>query len=105
MQQKATPLKIILTKVSIVRENRDDYDYYDIHELDDLNLSVDDYHKCRFFNVDGIITFDNKKYKITKVSFRLNPVGETLRQDFDVYSDEPTFNNATLLVFVEEYIG
>lgn len=99
------PLNIILTKVSIVREDRDDYDYFNIHELDSLNLTIDDYQKCRFFQVDGIIDFDNKKYKIKKITFRLNPIGETLRQNFDIHHKEPTYNNATLLVFVDEYFS
>ena len=103
MANRPTPLNLILTKVAIIRDNIDDYDFYNIHELEELNLSTDDYHKCRFFNVDGIITFENKKYKIIKVSFRLNPVGQTLGQDLNINDSEPTHNNSTLLIFVEEY--
>jgi len=104
MQQQES-FKIILTKVSIIKENKDPYDYYDIHKLEEFNLTVDNYHKCRFFNVDGIITLDNKKYRITNISFRLDPVGHTDCPNLNVKDNDPSDNNATLLVFVSEYNG
>ena len=94
--------KIILTKVSIIMENKDPYDYYDIHKLEELNLTTDNYHKCRFFNVDEVITFNNKRYIIKNISFRLDPVGHTDCPNLNINDNDPSDNNVTLLVFVED---
>lgn len=67
-----------------------------------LELAEDNYDKCRFFNVGGNIILENKKYEITKISFRLNPEGQTLSEDFEINSEEPTYSNSTVIVFVKK---
>ena len=94
-------VKCLLAKVSIVRENRDDYDIYNVDELSNVELSTDNYHRCRFISVGNTLKLENEVYRIVKVSCRINPVGETLRQDFDAFTEEPSNSNTTILVFVE----
>ena len=102
MKDDTKALPCLLAKVAIVRPNRDDYDIYSFDEIAELSLSTDDYHKCRFIDVGKKLKLENKIYEIKKISFRINPIGESPSQNFDIYSDEPDFFNCTTLVFVEE---
>lgn len=102
MHTKDKELNIILPHVAIVRDNRDDYNFYNIHELDELHLKEDDYHKCRYIDVGGKINFQDKQFEITKITFRLNPVGDTLRDDFEINTTEPSHSNSALYIFVKE---
>ena len=97
------PLNILLTKISILRNNRNDYEIYGIDELPDLQLGEDNYDHCRFIEVGKTLILENKKYKILNIDFRINPVGQTLKQDFNVHAKDTGMSNCALLVTVEEY--
>ena len=99
----AKPLKCLLANVIIVRENRDNYDLYSTEQVWELDPLVDNYHKNGFLEVGGIITVDNKKYKILNVSFRILNPSYNLLDNIDIFSLEPDESNCSVILNVQEH--
>jgi hypothetical protein len=96
-------INFFLAKISILRNNKNDYDIFSFDELPNYNLPEDNYDHCRFIEKGGVLTLENKKYKIIDVSFRINPIRDSLGQDFDVYAADTGMSNCVALVTVEEF--
>lgn len=97
-------VKSLISEFVIVRENKDDYSLFTTDEVWEIDIPTDNYHHCGFVQVGDIITFQNKKYKVNKISFRINPKPSDINEAIDIYSVEPQYvRNCSILVFVDEY--
>lgn len=95
-------VKSLIAEVAIIRPDRDNYSLFTTDEIWELEPKEDNYDHCGFLQIGDEITVENKRYKIKRLSFRINPKPSDIREGVDIYSQEPQYlRNCTVLVFVE----